>query len=146
VGAAHDLAILQGRIFLLVHAADGMRPPDGVQPRSFSASFELAGDAGQGELRLFSPLGTQLVRMEWSPGRAMLTIHGETRRYFSQDEMLRQVTGEDIPVSALLAWLNGRDIDQPGWQVNLAHFVDGKIVAERLSPLPRLELRIALER
>jgi outer membrane lipoprotein LolB len=114
--------------------------------RSFSAGFELNGDAGQGDLLFFSPLGTQLARLAWTPSFATMTAQGETRRYGRLEDMLLQATGADIPVAALLAWLRGQDFAQAGWQVDLGQYDSGKIQARRVSPLPRLDLRIALDK
>lgn len=36
-------------------------------PRNMSAGFSLEGDARQGELNLFSPLGTTLATLQWTP-------------------------------------------------------------------------------
>ena len=36
-------------------------------PRNMSAGFSLDGDARQGELNLFSPLGTTLATLQWNP-------------------------------------------------------------------------------
>jgi outer membrane lipoprotein LolB len=50
-----------------------------------------------------------------------------------------------VPVSALFAWLMGRDLHADGWEVDLRQFTQGKIVAERLAPLPKAQLRVILE-
>lgn len=75
-----------------------------------------------------------------------MTAQGETRRYAGLEEMLQQATGVAIPVTALLAWTRGQAYAQAGWEVDLAQFNSGKIQALRLSPLPRVHLRIALDR
>jgi outer membrane lipoprotein LolB len=125
-------------------SAGGEGAVDGA--RSFSAGFELNGDVEQGNLLFFSPLGTQLARLAWAPSSATMTAQGETRRYDRLEDMLLQATGADIPVAALLAWLRGQDFAQAGWQVDLGQYTNGKIQARRVSPLPRLDLRIALDR
>ena len=62
-------------------------------PQSFSAGFELSGDADQGALRLFSPLGTTLADLRWSPQSATLSNNGETRQFESLDALATQATG-----------------------------------------------------
>ncbi len=52
-----------GRMALQVHTEP---------PQTVSASFELAGNAQAGELRIHSPLGQSLARLVWRPGQALL--------------------------------------------------------------------------
>ena len=59
--------------------------------------------------------------------------------------MTQSLLGTDLPVTALFGWLAGQDLLTDGWKVNLAQFGQGKISAQRLSPLPQAQLRLILE-
>jgi outer membrane lipoprotein LolB len=59
--------------------------------------------------------------------------------------LIQQLLGTDLPVAALFAWLSGQEVAADGWEVNLAQFDQGKIMAQRLTPLPRAQLRVILD-
>lgn len=44
--------------------------PDGSPQDSWSASFQLQGTPSAGQLDIFSPLGSQLALLHWSPDGA----------------------------------------------------------------------------
>jgi outer membrane lipoprotein LolB len=123
---------------LAVQVAD---KPDG----SFSASFELRGNARDGELSLFSPLGGTLGVVRWEPGKAVLQTGSRTSEYGSLQELMTQVAGAPIPIAALFDWLRGIDTPVPGWQVNLSQLADGRLSAKRYTPPPEADLRVVLE-
>ena len=140
-----------GRLALRVDA-----PGDEV-PRSVSASFELRGDAVQGELRLNSPLGTRVAEASWGPSGARLrSADGETA-FTDLDELSRQALGEALPLRALPDWLAGRPwsgaghrlrddgFEQLGWLVDLRRLADGRLDASRPAP-PTLRVRVLLDR
>lgn len=124
--------------------------------RSFSASFDLRGNSERGELRLSTPLGTQLAEARWSPGQAGLTTPGGQSRYADLDALSRDVLGEALPLQALPDWLAARPwsgaasrplaagFEQLGWTIDLAGFRDGRIDAVRDMP-PRVQLRVRLD-
>ena len=114
--------------------------------QAFFASFELKGQAQNGELTLISPLGSILGTMRWSPGEAILTQGGSTKRFLSTDELLAQATGAAIPVSALFDWLDGKDTPTPGWMVDLSQQGNGRVTAKRVAPAPQADLRIILDK
>ncbi len=116
------------------------------QPQSFSASFELTGNAQAGSLLLFSPLGTTVAELSWSLQTASMRASGETRSFGSLSDMLKQATGTEIPVASLFAWLAGDNITAPGWQVDLTQHAVGRVVARRSDPVPAVELRLVLEK
>ena len=66
--------------------------------QSLSAAFELRGSGDAGELRLNSPLGTQLVAATWAPGQALLRTPEGERRFSSLEELSRQALGESLPL------------------------------------------------
>ena len=119
---------------------------EGDAAQSFSAIFELRGSPRAGELILLSPLGNQLAQLSWKDGHAQLTSAQETRSSHSLDTLLQDLTGAQIPVSALFSWLQGQHASAPGWQADLAGLPDGRVLARRFEPAPAATLRIALTR
>ncbi|MEO7391453.1 MAG: lipoprotein insertase outer membrane protein LolB [Ramlibacter sp.] len=119
---------------------------EGNQSQSFAAAFELKGTAREGELALFSPLGGTLAVLAWAPGSATLRASGESRSFESVEALVTHTTGAAIPVGALFDWLRGVQTPAPGWQADLSQLGNGKLRAERLQPLPRADLRVALDR
>jgi outer membrane lipoprotein LolB len=115
-------------------------------PQSFSVAFELSGDAASGELTLTSPLGSTVAEMRWQPTGAVLLQNGSQRHYESADRMIEQTTGAAIPTQALFAWLHGEPASVEGWQVDLTHWPEGRLIARRQSPPPEAELRLILDR
>ncbi|MBX3657062.1 MAG: outer membrane lipoprotein LolB [Ramlibacter sp.] len=115
-------------------------------PQSFSAGFELRGQASAGQLSLFNPLGGTVARLAWSPGKATLTSGSEVREFDSLDALVTQATGASIPVSALFDWLAGTPTPAAGWQADLSRLSEGRLEARREQPLPAAEMRVLLDR
>ncbi|MDZ4145193.1 MAG: lipoprotein insertase outer membrane protein LolB [Burkholderiales bacterium] len=115
-------------------------------PQSFVAGFELSGNAVTGELSFFTPIGSTLALLAWSPGNATLKARGGMWEFESVDELVRSATGTDIPVSALFDWLAGIATTAPGWQADLSQVAAGRLNARRLSPEPAADLRVVLDR
>jgi outer membrane lipoprotein LolB len=150
-GPATDSPLTSGRLSLRVEAEAGR------SAQSLSAGFELQGDGGQGELRLLSPLGTQLASARWAPGLAELRTPEGVARFESLDELSQRALGERLPLAALPDWLAGRPwpgapylaqadgFEQLGWQVGLARLAEGAIDARREAP-PAVSLRVRLDR
>jgi outer membrane lipoprotein LolB len=113
---------------------------------SFSAGFELKGNARAGELTLYSPLGGTLAQLAWQPGSATLHTGNDTRQFPSVDSLVAHVTGTPIPVAALFDWLRGANTQVPGWRPDLTQLEQGRLFAKRLEPLPVADLRLVLER
>jgi outer membrane lipoprotein LolB len=114
--------------------------------QSFSAGFELKGQAQAGELTLYSPLGGTLAALAWQPGSATLGAGGELRRFASLDALVAQVAGEPIPVATLFDWLRGVDTVAGGWHADLSQLAQGRLSARRLQPAPEADLRVVLDR
>lgn len=131
-----------GRLGVQVEAPAGTDEP----ARSFSAGFDLAGSAEAGALTLFSPLGQVLARLHWTPAHAQLTNGQETRESASLAELVRELTGTELPIAALFAWLQGEAAQVPGWQAELDRLAEGRLVARRHAPAPQAVLRIVLDR
>lgn len=134
--SANANAMWQGRLAVTVFS----KP---VQ--AFSAQFELQGNPVQGELVLSSVLGTTLAHMRWSPGSATLTARGEERAFASIQDLAREVTGADLPVTSLFAWLQGVNEAAPGWQVDLQEAASGRIRAQHVEEV-QAELKIVVDR
>lgn len=138
--------VLAGRLAIRVDAGGG------EPARSLSAAFELLGNPQSGQLNLSTPLGSVLAQAHWAPGRVVLvTPQGETA-FADLDTLTRDVLGESVPVPALFDWLRGRPwpgapsngsvapaepgFDQLGWNIGLARFGEGWVVARRaLAPV-----------
>jgi outer membrane lipoprotein LolB len=145
---APDLA---GRLAVNVDAAAGS------PARSFSADFDLRGNAERGLLRLTGPLGATLAEVRWQPGTAELSDGQGTRRFDTLDDMAQALFGEPLPLAALLDWLRGRPwagapsqprddgFEQLGWRIGLAGFADGRLQATR-DRAPAVTVRARVER
>lgn len=114
--------------------------------QSFSGSFELQGNAVQGALSLFTPLGSTAAVLRWSPGLAQLQTGSTVQDYPSVQAMMERTTGAAVPMTALFAWLGGDQVALPGWQADMSRYSEGRIAAARTEPAPSVQLRIALER
>ena len=126
----------QGRISVQVQ---------GDNPSSMSASFLLRGDAKNGELDLYSPLGTTLGALQWTPQLVQLS-DGSKHQYFnSLAELTEKATGAALPVDAIFGWLQGRDTQAFGWQADLSGVSQGSLSARRTVPAPEVTLRIKLD-
>ena len=114
-------------------------------PQSVGAAFELRGNVDEGELTLLSPLGQTVALARWSAVGAALLQGEHSASYPSMDELTEHLTGAVLPMAALFQWLHGREAIAPGWLADLSEHANGRIQAERLSPLPKVELRIRLQ-
>jgi outer membrane lipoprotein LolB len=117
---------------------------DSQPPQSMSASFELAGAPQKGVLTLLTPIGTAAAVLTWAPGSATLQQGADFRSFGSLADMITEVTGTPVPVPALFDWLDGRATAAPGWEPDLSHIGQGRLVARRTQPEPRAELRVIL--
>ncbi len=114
--------------------------------QSFSAVFELKGNAQAGELALSSPFGNTLAVLAWAPGSATLHSNGQTQQFESMDALVTRATGSAIPLAALFDWLRGIDTPVPGWRADLSQLEQGRLAALRLEPPPEADLRVVFER
>jgi outer membrane lipoprotein LolB len=126
----------QGRISVQVQ---------GDNPTSMSASFLLRGDAQNGELDLYSPLGTTLGALQWTPRLVQLSDSGKRQYFTSLAELTEKATGAALPVEAIFGWLQGRDVQTTGWLADLSTAPQGSITARRTAPKPEVTLRIKLD-
>lgn len=114
--------------------------------QSFSAEFELSGNALTGELTLYTPLGNTAATLNWTPQTAILRANGDVRYFDSLDNLIKQTVGTEIPVEALFAWLSGDNLIVDGWHADLSQQVSGKITARRSEPRPQAEIRLVLDK
>lgn len=115
-----------------------------------SAGFTLAGSAATGKLDLFTPLGGKAAELVWGIGFATLSDGKTNQNFPSIEAALESITGAKIPVANLFDWLKGKQDkaleSSMGWEADLTRLADGHIFATRLQPLPRIELRVVLEK
>ncbi len=119
---------------------------DDPAAQPLNAAFELQGTPEQGELTLLNPFGNVMAKLAWAPGLATLTNGSETRQSESLDALVLQLTGSQVPVSALFGWLKREPAAVDGWEADLEGMDRGRLVAHRRNPLPHATLRIALDR
>jgi outer membrane lipoprotein LolB len=117
----------------------------GDNPTSMSTSFSLRGDAKHGELDLYSPLGTTLGALQWTPNMVQLSDGGKHQYFNSLAELTEKTTGAALPVEAIFGWLQGRDVQATGWQADLSALSQGSLIARRTAPSPEVTLRIKLD-
>ena len=115
------------------------------QPQSFSASFELDGNAELGTLRLTSPLGTTLAVMQWAPGSAVLAGTGAPRQFDSLGALTQATIGLDLPIAVLFDWLQGTATQAALWEADLTELGNGKLTAKRTAPDMRAEIKLLME-
>lgn len=117
----------------------------GVPPASMSASFALRGNAQTGTLDLYSPLGTTLSALQWTPQAVLLHDGGPTQYFPTLGDLTEKVTGAALPVDAIFSWLAGDDVRASGWQADLSGLPKGLVTARRTSPAPEVTLRIKID-
>lgn len=113
--------------------------------QSMSAGFDLRGSARNGELALYTPLGSTLARLVWTPGEAELQWNGQRRNFGSIEALTQEATGTALPIAGLFRWLSGDPAQVPGWSADLTNLDDGRISARRTSPEPTVEMRLVFE-
>lgn len=130
-----------GRMSLKL-AAFGTESAKGVQ-----VNFSLDGSPAKGSLDLSTPLGTRMASVHWHERMAVLRTSDGDQPFDSLDALTRHVLGEALPITALMAWLEGgpslqqpwqgqpegnlRQFTQAGWQVDLQGRSSGHIDALR---------------
>ena len=134
-------SLWRGRLAVKVDADENDR-----LGRSLTAGFELTGNAIEGGLTLFTPLGGTAAVLTWSEAHASLLSQSTTRYYSSLKVLIEQAVGTDIPVNALFAWIDGTNASADGWTVDVTDYNNGRISAKRTNPGPTAELKIVLER
>lgn len=119
---------------------------DDQSGQSFSAIFELRGNAQTGTLTLLSPLGNQLAQLDWQDTHVQLSSGHQKRSSDSLNTLMQEVIGTTLPIEAMFNWLQGIQTTTTGWQADLSNIATGRIVARRYEPAPQATLRIVLTR
>lgn len=127
-----------GRLGLQIH-------DPAAQDSSFSGSFHLQGNEQQGALDIYSPLGSQVAKLQWQAGSAQLQQGQQIFYSESLRDLLAQSIGTELPVEALFLWLQGKAAPAQGWKADLSRYADGRITAQRSSPSPHATLRVILQ-
>jgi len=117
----------------------------GDTPSSMSASFLLRGNAINGELDLYSPLGTTLGALQWTPQLVQLSDGSKHQYFTSLAELTEKTTGAALPVEAIFGWLQGSNVQAIGWLADLSGVSQGSLSASRTAPAPEVTLRIKLD-
>lgn len=110
-----------------------------------SAGFELIGSASQGELNLFNPLGSTVAQARWTSNLALLQQGERIQTFADMPDLLQAATGAALPLTAVFEWLQGNPSNSPGWDVDLSQHAQGRIRAQRSTPLPAVQLLILLQ-
>jgi outer membrane lipoprotein LolB len=118
---------------------------DSQPPQSFMTSFDLTGGWPEGTLNIYNPFGMQMARVEWTAQSARLRQGNQVREAASLESLVYQLTGTQLPTTALVDWLGGKPTPAEGWNVDVSEWHLRRLVLERVQPAPRTVLRIAFE-
>lgn len=114
-------------------------------PQAMSARFLLRGDARSGTLDLYSPLGTTVGALQWSPQQVQLSDGKQLQHFESLADLTEKVTGAALPMAAIFNWIQGKNDAVEGWQTDFTGAQPGSLVAQRTMPSPEVTLRIKLD-
>jgi outer membrane lipoprotein LolB len=126
----------QGRLSVVVY---------NTPSQAMSANFLLRGNSKLGALDLYSPLGTTLAAVRWSPGSVVWLQGSSEQRFDNLAALTEHATGAALPVTTLFDWLQGLPASAPGWQADLSALPNGLLMAKRTTPLPEVVLRLKLD-
>lgn len=114
-------------------------------PQHMNASFALQGSAQAGQLDVFSPLGTTLATLQWTPQEALLQQGRQPHRFVSMAALTERVLGASLPMDEIFDWLQGQPTAAAGWQTDISQLSVGWVFATRTSPAPTVLLKIKLD-
>lgn len=117
----------------------------GAPPTAMSARFLLRGDASNGTLDLYSPIGTTVGALQWSPQQVQLSDGKQQQNFESLAELTEIITGAALPMAAIFKWIQGESDPVAGWQTDFSGAPQGSLVARRTAPAPEVTLRIKLD-
>ena len=132
-----NFPIWQGRLAVTVK---------GNAAQSFSAQYALQGTPANGKLALYTPLGITVAQVEWSPASVVLRGQGEPREFDTLDALTLALTGTELPLASLFAWLEGSTLADPQWRIARADLESGVWVAHRDFGADAVTVRVLLER
>ena len=127
----------EGRLSLSVHQ---------TPMQTVLAGFELDGDEQAGEMRILGPWGSAAWILQWQPGQATFSDGQHSRSAPDLQQLMRHLTGVDLPIGLIFDGLHGRAIQAPGWWIEPSDGRQDRLYAVRLEPLPRIELLIQLQK
>jgi outer membrane lipoprotein LolB len=113
--------------------------------QSFSAGFDLQGNAQSGHLSLYSPLGSTVAKLTWTPQQATLLADAKDQRFDSLNALTRHAMGAELPIAGIFSWLAGKPASLDGWTIDLQDRAAGRLVARRANPAPGVEMRLILD-
>jgi outer membrane biogenesis lipoprotein LolB len=132
-------AHLEGRLLIEIGSSPAQR---------ISSSFELDTDGASGELRLLGPLGTTSALITWNPAQAQLQsseLNPPLRHYPSLSMLMKQWLGTELPLQAILLWLQGQDERIPGWQLlDSGNNTKVAVRASAQGPEPSVSIKLML--
>ena len=106
----------------------------------------LEGTADEGELTIYSPIGTTVAAASWANNGAILTEGSQKHHFESMDVLTERLTGASLPMPALMAWLNSDGPAVPGWEIRAENPDAGRrLFARRVQPLPQLQLSLIMD-
>jgi outer membrane lipoprotein LolB len=142
-----DAPAWSGKLSIKIDATNTQPNPQSAQQTS--AAFTLTGNSQAGQLDLFTPLGGKAAQVVWGAGFATVSDGKLGRNFPDLATAIVELTGANIPISQLFGWLQGKQDKaleaSMGWEADLTRLADGRLVAIRTQPLPRIELRVVLE-
>lgn len=118
----------------------------GDAAQSFSAQYALQGNPTQGKLSLFTPLGITVAHVAWSPELVVLSGQGEPRQFETLDALTQALTGTELPIASVFAWLEGSASVDPQWRIERADLENGVWIAHREWGGNTVTVRVLLER
>ena len=130
----------------LTEVSDSHNPAQ-QNTQSWTAHFELAGTPEHGKLMLYTPVGTTVAKVVWQNKQAFVEPSNGIEYFSGLDEISSTYFHQDIPITALFDWLQGKPTQQDikGWEVDLTRADRGIIKAERLTPQPRVTLKAVVD-
>jgi outer membrane lipoprotein LolB len=114
-------------------------------PQTMSARFLLRGDAHTGTLDLYSPLGTTVGALQWSPQQVQLNDGKQLQYFESLADLTEKITGAALPMAAIFNWIEGKNEAIDGWRTDFTGAQQGALLAQRTMPSPQVTLRIKLD-
>ena len=151
-----DQLALQGQLSIKLQAFQAL-PAKGV-----SMGFFFNGGPQGGQLDLMTPMGSQVARVHWTRTDAWLQTDQGNRHFQTLGELSQEVLGEDLPLAALMQWVQGqpapdlppptritpKSFQQNGWDIDTTDTGIGRINAQRPASdsLRGITVRIRLDR
>ncbi len=109
--------------------------PDGSPQDSWSASFQLQGTPSAGQLDIFSPLGSQLALLHWSPDGGLAAPGQRRNRVRLLPALIERSLGTAVPIGKLFRLADKATPCKPkAGSADLGQYTQGRISARRTRP------------